>query len=309
MQEACALTETGSVTIQDKDLSIFVAFAALTLASEIEENEQKKRGAGKANVLNAIPTGAQKTDYPYSVYSQTSSPQNPGQSYQSQVPNSFYPSQSPSQYFTSNNPEIPVSNGLPTHASPQTTQSQFVPINFIPNPGYQSKYQVIPQKPNVQVAILQQPSISHTPMLQYPHTFYSPSPVNHIGQSPVFGLGQSHFSFGPSIHPLPFSGHILSQQPTMVVLPQSNPSLYNNLVYPNPTQSFYNYYPLHSQAKYSYTSGAPQSNEYEKLQTSVQESFLKEDRVNVQSPDYVTTSDSNSAYKNTYNNRNTYTKN
>lgn len=289
---------------------IFVALSALTFASEIEDNEQNKRGAGKANVLNAIPTGAQKTDYSYNIYSQTSSPQNLGQNYQSQVPNSFYPSQTPSQYFTSNSPEASVSNALHTHASPQTTQSQFVPINFIPNPGYQSKYQVIPQKPNVQLAILQQPPISQTPMLQYPHTFYSPNPANHFGQSPLFGLGQGHFSFGPSIHPLPFSGHILSQQPTMVVLPQSNPSLYNNLVYPHPTQSFYNYYPLPSQAKYSYASGVTPSNEYEKLQTSVQESILKEDnRVNVQSADYITSSDSNSGYKNTYNSRNTYTKN
>ncbi|CAH2090270.1 unnamed protein product [Euphydryas editha] len=309
MQEAHALTETGSVTIQDKDLSIFVAFATLTFASEIDDAEQKKREAGKSNGLNAIPTGAQKSDYPYNIHSQTSSPQNPIQSYQNQIPNSFYPSQTSSQYFSSNHPESSISNTQHTHVSPQPTQSQFIPINFVPNPGYQSKYQVIPQKQNLQLAILQQPTISQAPILHYPHTFYSPNPANHIGQSTLLGLGQSHFSFGPSFHPLSFSGHFLSQPSTMVVLPQSHPSLYNNLVYPNPTQSFYNYYPSPSQAKYSYSSGASPSNEYEKLQTSVQQSVLKEDNgVNVPSADYITSSDSNSGYKNIYNSRNTYTK-
>ncbi|XP_046967656.1 uncharacterized protein LOC124535496 [Vanessa cardui] len=297
-------------TMVNKGLIIFVAFAAITFASEIEDVEQKKRGAGKANALNAILTGAQKTDYNFNIYP---SGQNPSQTYQSQVPNSFYPSQTASQYYSSSNsPESSISSAQHTQVSPQTTQSQFVPINFVPNPGYQSKYQLLPQKSNgnVQLAIIQQPSISSAPMIQYPHSFFAPNPATHIGQSTLFGpLSHGHFSFAPSYQPLQFSSHFLSQPSGMVVLPQPHPTLYNNLVYPNPTQSFYNYYPSSSQAKYSYASGASPSNEYEKLQSSVPQSSPKEDTGNyVQNPDYVPSSDSNSGYKSSYNTRTSYAK-
>ncbi|XP_023950726.2 uncharacterized protein LOC112054993 [Bicyclus anynana] len=296
-----------------KGFFIFAAFAALALASEIEDNDQKKRGAGKTTTLNAIPTGAQKPDYTYSIYAQSPSAQSsPTQSYQSQVPNSFYPSQIASQYYApSNNADAPPSH-LHTQVSPnvnsqipQHTQSQFVPINFVPNPGYQSKYQIVSPKPsgNVQFAILQQPAIQPSSILQYPNTFYSSGHTNHIApQSAILG-SQGHFSF-PSFQPLSLGGSFL--QPSMVVLPQGH-GLYNNLVYPNPTQSFYNYYPSALQAKYSYASGPTVSQSTDQSQNTISQSVTKEDSTSAQSSDYITPSDTSSGYKNAYT-RSTYSK-
>ncbi|CAH0726937.1 unnamed protein product, partial [Brenthis ino] len=300
MQEANTLTETGSVTIQDKDLTIFITFAALVLASEIEDAEQKKRGAGKANPLNSIPTGAQKPDYTYNIYSQTPSSQSgPSQNYQASS-NSFYPSQSASQYYASgNNADISSSYTSQPQVSSQNSQSHFVPINFVPNPGYQTKYQFVSQKPNSNVlAVLQQPSA----MLQYSNGFYSPNPTNHVNQGSLLGpLAHGQLGFGPNIHPLSFLS-----QPTMFVLPQSHASLYNNLVYPNHASNFYNYYPSTSQIKYSYTPGPPisQPSEYEKVQTSISQSISKEEHGAIQNADYTSATNANSAY----NGRSAYSK-
>ncbi|XP_045512022.1 uncharacterized protein LOC123706705 [Pieris brassicae] len=116
-----------------REIFICIAFTALVLANEVEDAEQKKRGASKANVLNAIPTGAQKPEYTYSIY-----PQNPQPAYQNPVSNTFYPNQ-PSQYYSN-------SEASQSHQATVPQTSQFVPINFVPNGGYQQKY-VVQQKP------------------------------------------------------------------------------------------------------------------------------------------------------------------
>lgn len=293
---------------------IFVAFAALAFASEIEDSEQKKRGAGKANPLNAIPTGAQKPDYTYSIYGQSSSAQSsPGQSYQGQVPNSFYPNQVASQYYVpSNNPDPSTSNSLHTQVTPninpqiaQPTQSQFIPINFIPNPGYQAKYQIVSPKPSghVQLAIMQ-PAIPSSPIFQFPQSFFSPSHPNHVAPQNSFLGSPGHFSFGTAFPPLSLGSSFLGH-PSMVLLPQSHTGLYNNLVYPNPTQSFYNYYPSTSQAKYSYTSGATVSQPNDQTQNTVPQTITKEENISSQSSEY--SASENSGYKNPYT-RSTYSK-
>ncbi|XP_034832929.1 uncharacterized protein [Maniola hyperantus] len=298
-----------------KGFFIIAAFVALALASE-EDNEQKKRGAGKANTLNAIPTGAQKPDYTYSIYGQSPSAQSsPSQPYQSQVPNSFYPNQIASQYYTSsNNPDQSTSNALHTQVNSninsqiaQPSQSHFVPINFIPNPGYQLKYQIQSPKPsgNLQFAFIQQPSMQPSSLIQYPHSFFSPSHTNHVApQSAIFG-SPGHFSFAPALQPLSLGGSFLGQ-PSMVVLPQTHTGLYNNLVYPNPSQSFYNYYPSTSQAKYSYASGPPITQSTDQAQSSIPQSVTKEDNIISQSSEY-SPSDTSSGFKNSYT-RSTYSK-
>ncbi|CAH2258796.1 uncharacterized protein LOC120631715 [Pararge aegeria] len=301
-----------------KGFFIFAAFAALVLASEIEDNEQKKRGAGKTNTLNAIPTGAQKPEYTYSIYTQSANAQSiPSQSYQSQVPNLFYPSsQVASQYYApSNNPDTSTSNSLHTQVTPninsqvaQHTQPQFIPINFIPNPGYQSKYQILSPKQSgsLQLAFVQQPAIQPSQILQYPHSFFSPSHSNLITtQNGILG-SQGHFSFSPTLQPLSLGGSFLGQ-PSMVVLPQGHSGLYNNLVYPNPTQSFYNYYPSHSQAKYSYASGQTVSQSNDQAQSTIPQSITKDDSISAHNSEYITPSDSSSGYKNSYT-RSTYSK-
>lgn len=293
---------------------MFLVFIALILANEIEDGDQKKRGAGKANPLNAIPTGAQKPDYTYNIYQQSPSASNiPSQNYQSQAPNSFYPNQESSTYYSSAN-SVDTASSHPTQTqtnySPQPVQSQFIPINFIPSPGYQSKYQIIPTKSSIQLAFLQQPQYHTSPIAQYPHSLYSPTPSSHITPPniPLFNsFGSPGYNIAPHFQPYSLA-HGINQPSAMILLPQTNPSLYNNLVYPNPSQSFYNYYPSQSQAKYSYSSGAV-GTDYEKGQTSVSQNIPKEDNdVSVQNSEYITPSDTNNGYKSSYSRRSTYNK-
>lgn len=259
--------------------------------------------------MNAIPTGAQKPEYTYSIYQSPSS--QPSQSYQSQVPNSFYPNQTPSQYYTSPNspneatpayPQQPQLNLLPPSSS-----SQYLPFNFVQNTGFQPKIQLVPTKAsngNIQLAILQQPSFPQHSAVPYPQLF-SPHPSGQVNHQ-----SQPYQQFNvPNYQPLSFGGPYVGQPSTMFFVTQPNPSLYNNLLYnPNPVQSFYNYYPSHSQAKYNVAYGSQQSNEYEKLQGPITQAVPKEDNdISIHNNEYITPSDSN--YKNTYTGRGTsYTK-
>lgn len=277
------------------------------LASEIEDGEQKKRGAGKANALNAIPTGSQKPEYTYNIYSQNSSPQSGlSQNYQTPVSN-FYPSQSSSQYYTSSNTaDTPTSHSSqPSHGS----QSQFIPINFVPNPGYQAKYQFVSPKAAGNVfSVVQPPSIHPTQMLQYTNPFYSSNSNNYVSSGSLLGpLGHGPFSFASNYQPLSLGGSFIGQPSAMVVLPQPHNPIYSNFVYPNTASNFYNYYP--SQSKYAYSPGPVQSvpaqaHEYEKVQTSISQSISKEENGGLQNADYVSASSANSGY----NNRNSYSK-
>ncbi|KAM3962064.1 uncharacterized protein ACR2FA_003956 [Aphomia sociella] len=295
------------------ELLVVITFAVFVCSNEVEDVEQKKRGAGKTS-LNSIPTGVQKPEYTYSIYSQNpsvsnnspSSYQSSNPSYQAQVPNSFYPSQN-AQYYTPNNSPSDASYQQPPQINliPPTTSSQFVPLNFIPNNGYQAKYQLVPSKTsngNIQLAILQQPTSFPSPaLLQYPQSLLSPNSHQiHPQQNPFGSISpHSHFNIAGGYQPLSLGNPYLGQQSTMLLLSQPNPSLYNNLLYPNPVQSFYNYYPSNSQAKYSVAYGAPsQSSEYDKLQGPITQSLPKEDSDVVQASEY--SSDVNTNYKNAY---------
>ncbi|KAI8432123.1 hypothetical protein MSG28_004615 [Choristoneura fumiferana] len=273
---------------QHKSKEMFVAFAALVCANEVEDGEQTKRGAGKASSLNSIPTGAQKPEYTYQVYNQNHNSQTSPSSYQAQVPNSFYPSQSSNQYYTIPNQPAEVSSGYSPQPQisliPPPTPSQFLPINFVPNAGYQSKYQIIPSKAangNIQLLIQPPQSYQSNPFLQYPQSYFSPNPGNQINsQQGQFQLSpQGQYNVAPQYQSLPLSQPYLGQPSTMLLLAQPNP--YNSLLYPgqNPAQSFYNYYPSSAQQKYnlSYGSSPPPLVEYEKVQGPVSQSLPKED--------------------------------
>ncbi|KAJ8719525.1 hypothetical protein PYW08_011700 [Mythimna loreyi] len=308
------------------ELLIVVTFTALVSCTEVEDVEQKKRNAGKGTSINSIPTGAQKQDYTYSIYTQNPNSQSGStspSSYQSQVPNSFYPSQGSSQYYSS-----PSTQSEPSSSSygsqqqqpqisllPPPTTSQFVPLNFVPNPGYQSKYQIVPSKANgnIQVAFLQQPpSYSTQPIVPYAPQLFSPNPTTHISphQNTYNQIPQGHYNV-PSYQPLPLGGSYLGQPSTMLLFAQPNPSPYNNLLYQNPVQSFYNYYPTNSQSKYN-VQYVPQgsTSEYEKLQGPVSQSVPKEDNDVVHGSEYTgPPSESSSSYKSAYSaSRNTYAK-
>ncbi|KAF9801138.1 hypothetical protein SFRURICE_005732 [Spodoptera frugiperda] len=305
------------------ELLIFVAFATLACCTEVEDVEQKKRNAGKATSLNSIPTGAQKQDYTYSIYTQNPNSQSGStspSSYQSQVPNSFYPSQASSQYYSSpNTPSESSSSSSYTQQQPQInllpppTTSQFVPLNFVPSPGYQSKYQIVPSKSNgnIQLAFLQQPTSYPTqPIVPYAPQLFSPAPTNQISphQTPLINpLPQGHYNV-PNYQTLPLGGSYLGQPSTMLLFAQPNPSPYNNLLYQNPVQSFYNYYPTNAQSKYNvqYVSQGS-TTEYEKLQGPVSQSVPKEDNDIAHSSEYTSSSDSNS-YKNAYSASRNYAK-
>ncbi|XP_049875530.1 uncharacterized protein LOC126373415 [Pectinophora gossypiella] len=280
-------------------LLVLVAFTALVCAGEVEDNEQKKRGAGKTTTLNAIPTGAQKQEYTYIYQSPSAQTNQPSPSYQTQVPNSFYPTQGGSQYYSSN----------PTESSPQyapqpqinlippPSSSQFVPLNFVPNPGYQAKYQIVPSKSqtgNIQLAILPQPQGLPSPSV-VPYQFFSPNPTTQV--NPQQHSLQGQYQNLAQNYQLPFSPYLT--HPSMFLLAQPN-SLYNNLLYQNPVPSFYqNYYPA-NQAKYNSPSLPPPSQEYEKIQGPVSQSISKEDNdLNVHGTEYITPSDA-SSYKNAY---------
>lgn len=287
---------------------MIIAFAALACSTEVEDADQKKRGTAKGNNLNAIPSGAQKQDYTYSIYSQNPSSQSGASSplYQSQVPNSFYPNQG-SQYYTSSN--------TPTETSPQYAQqpqinllppssSQFVPINFVPNPGYQSKYQLVPSqgKGNIQLAVLQQPNSYPTPSVypsSFPQTLFAPNPTNQLGHHQNF-LGSlqspSQFNVAPSL-PYSIGNSYLGQPSAMVLLAQPHP-LYNNF-YNNPGQSLYNYFASNNQPRYG-LSYAPQSSD---VQVSALQNIPKEENEisGANSSEYTSApSDTSAAYKNSY---------
>lgn len=276
-------------------------------ASEVDDVEQKKRGAGKTTSLNAIPTGAQKPEYTYSIYQSPGS--QPSQSYQSQVPNSFYPHQTPSQYYTSANSQSEATPAYPQQPQlnllPPSSSSQYLPFNFVQNPGFQPKIQLVPTKTsngNIQLAILQQPSFAQQSVVPYPQLF-SPHPSGQVNHQPY-----QQFNL-PNYQPLSFGGPYVGQPSTMYLVTQPNPSLYNNLLYPNPGQSFYNYYPSNSQGKYNTIQyGSQQPNEYEKLQGPITQAVPKEDNdLSIHNTEYITPSDSN--YKNSYTGRGTsYTK-
>lgn len=292
---------------------VILAFAALAVGTEVDDNELKKRGAGKTS-LNTIPTGAQKQDYTYSIYSQNPNSQSsPSISYQPQVSNSFYPSQANSQYYTA-----PVQqNEQPAYAQPQInllpppTSSQFVPINFASNPGYQSKYQIVPSKQNgnIQLAFVQQPSTYPSQSLvQYPHSLFAQPPTTPIGsQQSFYGSlpPQGQYNVGANL-PLQLSNSYLGQ-PSMVLLAQPNPSLYNSFVYPNqysnPVQSLYNYSPQNAQTRYGQTNPATYSTSPSSDgQASLTQGLPKEDNdISTHTSDYTSApSESNSSYKTAY---------
>ncbi|XP_047998143.1 leucine-rich repeat extensin-like protein 5 [Leguminivora glycinivorella] len=290
-----------------KRILMFVAFAALVCANEVEDSEQKKRGAGKGTSLNSIPTGAQKPEYTYQVYSQT--PSSLGSSYQTQAPNSFYPSQASSQYYSVPSQQE-VSPGYSSQPQinliPPPATSPFLPINFVPNPGYQSKYQIIPSKTaNGNIQLLIQPSSNYqsSPFLQYPQSLFSPNPANHqYSQQQLQLPSQQQFNVASPYQQLPLGQPYLGQPSPMFLLAPPNP--YNNLLYPgpNPSQSFYNYYPSNAQQKYnlSYGSSSQPSVEYEKAQGPVSSSLPKEDNdIGSHGSDYVP-SDSSTSYKTAY---------
>ncbi|KAL0828907.1 hypothetical protein ABMA28_003810 [Loxostege sticticalis] len=281
------------------ELLVFITLVALACASESEEVEQKKRGAGKTTSLNAIPTGAQKPDYTYNIYSNPSTQQSQSPSYQSQVPNSFYPSQNSQYYTPSTQTEQAPYQQPQNYLIPPTTSSQFVPLNFIPNPGYQTKYQLVPSKAtngNFQL-ILQQPQSYQQPILQYPQSLLS-NPGHFQHQGILNPISQGHYNVAPNYQPLQLGNSYLGQ-PSMFLVAQPSPSLYNNLVYPNNVQSLYNYFP-NSQTKYasSYPSSS-QTTEYEKSQPP-QQSIAKEDNeIGIHNGEYVSAPSDNS-YKNAY---------
>ncbi|KPI92622.1 hypothetical protein RR46_13843 [Papilio xuthus] len=299
-----------------KQLLIVVAFATLVCSIETDDIEHKKRGAGKSTGVNTIPTGIQKPDYTYTIYTQNpntqSSHSTSSQSYQTQIPNSFYPNQANSQYYSS------VSSNEGTHSNPPQTNAQhqgsaqFVPLNFIPNPGYQAKYQIVPAKSanGIQLALVQSSSGYSPQNLHVSQPAVYPQPTNQVNShnnqlvNSVFPHG--HFNF-PNYQPLIGSPY-LSQTPTILV-PQINHPFYNNLLYSSPGQNIY--YPTNVQPKYSYTQNSPSSNtnDYEKLQGPVSQSNSKESNdISAQNSEVIH-GDSISGYKNGYTGRSqTYTK-
>ncbi|XP_011567666.3 calcium-binding protein P [Plutella xylostella] len=294
-------------------MKILIVAAFVALACADEEGEQKKRGAGKTT-LNAIPSGGGKTDYTYSIYNQNPASNSVSPSYQTQVPNSFYPTQSGgSQYYQPGEqagyPPQPAPYSPPAgypqpqlNLLPPPSSSQFLPINFVPNSGYQAKYQIIPSKGpngNIQLAILQPQSSLQSPQIQYPQSiFQSNSPYQINAPHSFLSGGQGGF---------PNYQQYLGQ-PSMLLL-QPNPSLYSNLLYPGagPSPSLYNYnYQGSPQAKYNvYYGGSPPASQppapsdYDKLQAGSQHAAAKEDNeINIQTSDYITPESSN--YKNSY---------
>lgn len=277
--------------------------------SEVDDSEQKKRGAGKTTTLNAIPTGAQKQEYTYSIYPQSpnsqSGPLSP--SYQTQVSNSFYPTHGSSQYYSTPNSAPDTNPTYPAQPQinliPPASSSQFVPLNFVPNPGYQTKYQIVPTKSqngNIQIALIPQQQAYQAPsFLQYPQLFSQPTQQISPQQSPLISSipSQGQYNAAPNYQPLSLGNPYLGQPSTMLLLAQPNPSLYNNFLYQNPLQSLYNYYPTNTQTKYGQSQP---SIEYEKGPLSP--TIPKEDNEIVSSThntEYITPSE-NANYKNAY---------
>lgn len=302
----------------DHLFQLLIALVTLVAsASEVEDVEQKKRGASKTTTLNAIPTGAQKPEYTYSIYTQN--PQsNPSPTYsQNQVPNSFYPSQSgsPNQYYSQTNVQDQSSFYPPQpqiNLIPPPTTSQFIPLNFVPNPGYQAKYQIFPSKSqngNLQLTIIpQQPALVQSPSLvSLPQSLFSPTP-NHVSshQQSLYNQipAQGQYNFGSNLQSFPYVGH-----PSMYLLAQPGAPVYNNYAVPNPAHNLYNYYQSSPQAKHNFqyavdqqANVSPQSNnDYDKFQSANIQSVSKEDNeISIHGNDYITPSESNTNYKNAY---------
>lgn len=186
--------------------------------------------------------------------------------------------------------------------------AQFVPINFVTNPGYQSKYSGVQPKSvgNVQYTATQQQNVLPTqqflPHPHLPHTLFSSNPAS-VVQQQAFGSSLVSPHYQPISLGSPYLGH-----PHSFVFAQPHPSVYNNLLYLNPAQGLYNnYYPSNSQPKYAVTYTSSNQQDYEKLPGPV--SLAKEENeVSPQKIEYTAQSDVNSNYKNAYTNRNSYTK-
>ncbi|VVD05055.1 unnamed protein product [Leptidea sinapis] len=263
-----------------RELFILILSVAIVFASESEDVEQKKRGAGKPNVLNSIPTGAQKTDYSYNFYSQNPITQNSGQNYQ--VPNSFYPNQA-NQFYTSNSQDSSHANPSTATNAPQVPQ--YIPINFVPNSVYQPKYQIVPSKSNGNIQLLLQPSPFPSSQI-YPQMVISPNA--NVGQNPVV-MPQNQFNFPH--YQLPAFGHPFISQPSMFLYPHMSPQFLNNPGYSVQPQSVY--YPVNQQGKQQQTYTSTNSNEYDKTQS--QTSAAKEENdISNQNADY------NTSFRNTY---------
>lgn len=284
--------------------------------SEVDDSEQKKRGAGKTTSLNAIPTGAQKQEYTYSIYPQSPNSQSGSLSttYQTQIPNSFYPTQGSNQYYSTPNSAPDTNSAYPAQPQinliPPPSSSQFVPLNFVPNPGYQTKYQILPTKSqngNIQIALIPQQQAYQAPsFLQYPQLYPQPTQQINPQQSPLISSihSQGQYNAAPNYQlPLgnPYLGNpYLGQPSSMLLLAQPNPSLYNNFLYQNPLQNLYNYYPTNTQTKYALYGQTQPSTEYEK--GPVSQTIPKEDNEIVSSShntEYITPSE-NANYKNAY---------
>ncbi|XP_004928220.1 RNA-binding protein EWS [Bombyx mori] len=299
-----------------RKLLIIITFAALVCSSEIEDGEHKKRGV-KGTALNSVSTSAQKPDYTYSIYTQNPSTQSAtsSQAYQNQVPNSYYPSQGSSQYYTSGNSQADTSQTYPAqsqvNATPQQGTSHYLPINYVPSPGYLSRYQVAPSKTpsNAQVAFVPQPN--HYPQQQIfafpqiPHSYFSPNTANQVHPHHNAFVSQI-----PQFNYQPLSlGSLFGHPSGTVVLGQSSQPAHNNLLYPNPVQNYFtpasqsNQY---SQSKYS-SYGSPVQSEYDKVQGALAQT-KEENEIVTQNTEYAGTSDPNSSYKNSYSGRSAYAK-
>lgn len=165
---------------------------------------------------------------------------------------------------------------------------------------------------SIQLAFLQQANSYPTqPIVPYAPQLFSPNPTSQINpHSLINQLPQGHYNM-PSYQPLTLGGSYLGQPSTMLLIAPPNPSPYNNLLYQNPVQSFYNYYPTNSQSKYN-VQYAPQGSttEYEKLQGPISQTVQKEENDIIHASEYTgPPSESSSSYKNAYTaSRNNYGK-
>ncbi|XP_068631957.1 uncharacterized protein [Battus philenor] len=282
---------------------LFVFFAVITLVCSIETDdiEHRKRGAGKTTGVNTIPTGIQKPEYTYTnIYSQSPNTQSSlsSQNYHTPLANSFYPSQASSQYYSPSS----ATDGTHSSSPQQQTNSQFVPLNFVPSPGYQTKYQIVSSKTgngNIQLALLQSSPGFATSNIHVPQTLYSQQ-ANQVNANtnPVLTSvsPHGHFNFPANYHSLSLASPYFGHAPT-VLLPQYNSPFYNNLLYPTPNQNFF----YQSQPKYNYSqSQSSTSNEHEKLQGSPSQSSSKDDNEIAAQNTEILHSDPISGYKNAY---------
>lgn len=287
----------------------------LVSSNDIEDVEQKKRGVAKTTTLNAIPSGAQKPDYTYSIYTQNPNSQaSPNPTYsQSQVPNSFYPSQPAvaNQFYSPPNSHdqsqiYPPQSQLNLIPPPS---SQFLPLNLLQNQGYQTKFQIIPSKTqngNIQLAIIpQQPSLVQPNFLSLQQSYFSPQP-NQINPQQNQIPSQGNYQFGSNFQQFPFSQPYAGHPSTMLLYAQPNPYS-NNYLLPNPSQQLYNYYQSNPQNKYLYsgaeqTNVPPQAAVYEKYQNAItsQPASKDDNEINIHGTDYINPAESATNYKSSY---------